>query len=297
MELTDLWDVARRTAEKLFALGMTTPLQLRDADPRFLRERFSVVLKRTVYELRGTPCIAFEDHPQSQKHRSLAFLRPAGPACDRDGRGGRDLHGMRGEEDASARAGDGKLGRVSRDQPVPARRSAALRQSGGAARHPKDHPQRRLCRNGGRATILRCASARFGCVVDRLPADRHRRPRWSYQAVSLQSGLFLAQSRLSCQGPRLLQYSARHAFATKQLDLVLNAHLIESVLKHVAHALGWRPNKPKWRKETGWTCGGSGVTCWAACARYSVNVRHQLQQVLAGLRSDERAQHVTGPGP
>ena len=61
MELTDLWGVARRTAEKLIALGITTPLQLRDADPRFLRERFSVVLERTVHELRGTPCIAFED--------------------------------------------------------------------------------------------------------------------------------------------------------------------------------------------------------------------------------------------
>ena len=60
LELTDLWGVARRTAEKLQALGITTPLQLRDADPRFLRERFSVVLERTVHELRGTPCIELE---------------------------------------------------------------------------------------------------------------------------------------------------------------------------------------------------------------------------------------------
>jgi DNA polymerase V len=42
MELTDLWGVARRMAERLAAVGITTPLQLRDADPRFVRERFSV---------------------------------------------------------------------------------------------------------------------------------------------------------------------------------------------------------------------------------------------------------------
>ena len=78
MELTDLWGVARRTAEKLIALGITTPLQLRDADPRFLRERFSVVLERTVHELRGTPCIAFEDVAPNRKSivASRSFGRP-----------------------------------------------------------------------------------------------------------------------------------------------------------------------------------------------------------------------------
>ena len=78
MELTDLWGVARRTAEKLIALGITTPLQLRDADPRFLRERFSVVLERTVHELRGTPCIAFEDVTPNRKSivASRSFGRP-----------------------------------------------------------------------------------------------------------------------------------------------------------------------------------------------------------------------------
>lgn len=78
MELTDLWGVARRTAEKLTALGIKTPLQLRDADPRFLRERFSVVLERTVHELRGTPCIAFEDVTPDRKSlvASRSFGRP-----------------------------------------------------------------------------------------------------------------------------------------------------------------------------------------------------------------------------
>ena len=60
------------------ALGITTPLQLRDADPRFLRERFSVVLERTVHELRGTPCIALEDVTPNRKSivASRSFGRP-----------------------------------------------------------------------------------------------------------------------------------------------------------------------------------------------------------------------------
>lgn len=60
LELTDLWGVAHRLAARLAAVGISTPLQLRDADPRFIRERFSVVLQRTVLELQGVPCIGLE---------------------------------------------------------------------------------------------------------------------------------------------------------------------------------------------------------------------------------------------
>ena len=55
MKLTNLWGIARRLAERLRAIGITTPLELRDADPRLIRERFSVVLERMVLELRGVP--------------------------------------------------------------------------------------------------------------------------------------------------------------------------------------------------------------------------------------------------
>ena len=78
MDLTDLWGIARRTAEKLQALGIDTPLALRDADPRFLRKRFSVVLERTVHDLRRTPCIALENATPSRKSivASRSFGRP-----------------------------------------------------------------------------------------------------------------------------------------------------------------------------------------------------------------------------
>ena len=58
LQLTDLWGVAHRTAVRLNAIGITTPLQLRDADPALLRERVGVVMQRMAHELRGNPCHA-----------------------------------------------------------------------------------------------------------------------------------------------------------------------------------------------------------------------------------------------
>lgn len=58
LELTDLWGVAGRIAARLEAINIATPLQLRDAEPRFLRERIGVIMERMALELRGTPCQA-----------------------------------------------------------------------------------------------------------------------------------------------------------------------------------------------------------------------------------------------
>src|SRR5262249_42147758 len=67
MELTDLWGIARRLATRLAAIGITTPLALKQTDPRFIRERFNVVLERLVLELRGVPCIRLEEAPPDRK--------------------------------------------------------------------------------------------------------------------------------------------------------------------------------------------------------------------------------------
>ena len=78
MVLTDLWGVAGRIAARLTDLGISTPLKLRDADPAFVRQHFSVVMQRMVWELRGVPCIAFEDHVPDRKSiiASRSFGRP-----------------------------------------------------------------------------------------------------------------------------------------------------------------------------------------------------------------------------
>ncbi|WP_444980213.1 Y-family DNA polymerase, partial [Methylobacterium radiotolerans] len=67
MDLGDVWGVGHRIVQRLAAIGITTPLQLRDADPTMIRQRFNVVLQRTVLELQGTPCLDLEqDSPESK---------------------------------------------------------------------------------------------------------------------------------------------------------------------------------------------------------------------------------------
>ena len=80
MELTDLWGIAGRLAARLCAIGITTPLELRDADPRFVRERFSVVLERMVLELRGVACLGLEEVTPDRK--SLIASRSFGQAVE-----------------------------------------------------------------------------------------------------------------------------------------------------------------------------------------------------------------------
>jgi DNA polymerase V len=67
LPLTDIWGIAGRLARRLTELGITTPLALKQTDARFVRERFSVTLERTVRELQGIPCIALEEAPPDRK--------------------------------------------------------------------------------------------------------------------------------------------------------------------------------------------------------------------------------------
>jgi len=57
----EVWGVGRRLTEKLTRRGITTVKQLRDADTKTLRREFSVVLERTVLELRGIACVELEE--------------------------------------------------------------------------------------------------------------------------------------------------------------------------------------------------------------------------------------------
>lgn len=63
----EVWGVGRRITARLEVMGITTALQLADAEPATLRKRFSVVLERTARELNGVPCLPWEDAPQPKK--------------------------------------------------------------------------------------------------------------------------------------------------------------------------------------------------------------------------------------
>lgn len=57
----DVWGIGRRWAKSLKARHIYTAKDLRDANPNALRQRYSVVMERIILELRGIPCLEFED--------------------------------------------------------------------------------------------------------------------------------------------------------------------------------------------------------------------------------------------
>lgn len=77
----EVWGVGRRLMKKLVAYGILTAKDLRDADPVMIRRRFSVLLQRTVLELRGMACIddessALNGFRKQQILCSRMFSRP-----------------------------------------------------------------------------------------------------------------------------------------------------------------------------------------------------------------------------
>ncbi|SEL95365.1 Y-family DNA polymerase [Halomonas daqiaonensis] len=61
VSLGDVWGVGRRLVERLGLLGMQTAWDLAQAEPKQIRQRFSVTQERTCLELKGVPCIEMND--------------------------------------------------------------------------------------------------------------------------------------------------------------------------------------------------------------------------------------------
>ena len=78
IEVGEVWGVGRKIDARLETMGVRTVRQLRDADAEVIRSRFSVVLERTVRELRGSSCIDLEeavpDRQQIMVSRSFGHL-------------------------------------------------------------------------------------------------------------------------------------------------------------------------------------------------------------------------------
>lgn len=67
IKVGEVWGVGRRIETRLGEMGITTVRQLREADLSRMRKAFSVVLERTVMELRGVPCLELEDVVPAKK--------------------------------------------------------------------------------------------------------------------------------------------------------------------------------------------------------------------------------------
>ncbi|WP_448327721.1 Y-family DNA polymerase [Sulfitobacter sp. M13] len=72
----DIWGIGRRTEAKLHGLGIRTAAELRDMPIRQARALGTVVLERTVLELQGEPCLAFDDVEPQRK--GMAVTRSSG---------------------------------------------------------------------------------------------------------------------------------------------------------------------------------------------------------------------------
>ena len=62
-----VWGVGRRLNDHLNAAGVNTALELAEISPQNIRKKFSIVLERTVRELRGERCLGIEDGISSKK--------------------------------------------------------------------------------------------------------------------------------------------------------------------------------------------------------------------------------------
>jgi len=76
LPVNDIWGIGRALSAKLNAMGILSAQQLRDSDIKSMRRRFGVVMERTITELRGQSCLAFD--ADSAKKKQIICTRSFG---------------------------------------------------------------------------------------------------------------------------------------------------------------------------------------------------------------------------
>lgn len=66
LEVKDVWGIAGRLAARLNKMDIYTAQQLRNSDPKLIRQQFGVVGERIVRELRGEACLGIERYKPKQ---------------------------------------------------------------------------------------------------------------------------------------------------------------------------------------------------------------------------------------
>jgi DNA polymerase V len=84
LPVIEIWGVATRLTRRLAGLGIHSILDLARSDPVMIRDRFSVVMMRTVLELQGRPCIPMEEERvgRDQLIFSRSFSTPVTSQAD-----------------------------------------------------------------------------------------------------------------------------------------------------------------------------------------------------------------------
>jgi DNA polymerase V len=78
LPVKEIWGIGYRLTERLKIMGIETALQLKQIDPRWMRQNFTVVGERLVRELNGMSCLALEDvqNPKKSIQVSRSFGKP-----------------------------------------------------------------------------------------------------------------------------------------------------------------------------------------------------------------------------
>lgn len=74
IDVGEIWGVGRRLRVQLRALAIQTCRDLKYAQASLIRQRFGVVLERTVAELNGLACLALEDTQTNQEKRKQQII-------------------------------------------------------------------------------------------------------------------------------------------------------------------------------------------------------------------------------
>ena len=74
--VAEVWGVGRRIAQQLQTEGVSTAFDLSQLNRAWVRQRWSVVLERTVLELQGVPCVDLE--PVENQRQQIACTRSFG---------------------------------------------------------------------------------------------------------------------------------------------------------------------------------------------------------------------------
>ncbi len=74
-DIAEVWGIGRRLSKRLREIGINNALELSELDPRLAGNNFSVVLEKTIRELRGEPCINLNNinEPKKQIMVSRSF--------------------------------------------------------------------------------------------------------------------------------------------------------------------------------------------------------------------------------
>ncbi|KHN52184.1 translesion error-prone DNA polymerase V subunit UmuC [Pectobacterium fontis] len=65
--VADVWGIGRRLARRMESMGIENALMLARCDLAYIRKNFSVVIERTVRELRGQPCLDVEEQAPAKQ--------------------------------------------------------------------------------------------------------------------------------------------------------------------------------------------------------------------------------------